>query len=51
MGERKGGDCLGRGGEGPEMERLPGRKDFLRERGTQLKGGEEKQEGERDLGA
>ena len=42
MGEgRRGGGCLGGGGEGSEMERLPSRRDDLRGGGTQLGGGEE----------
>lgn len=39
-GERR-SDCLGRSGEGPEMEGLPGRRDVLGGGGTQLGGGEE----------
>lgn len=43
MGEgKRRGDCLGKGGERPEMESLSGREDFLGEGSTQLKGGVEK---------
>lgn len=48
--EERGRDCLGKGGEGPEVEKLPRRKDVLGGGGTQLGGGEEQQREREILG-